>query len=63
MLWFFLKRNLYLVCLLWIFWGGKLLMDFKIIFKRDGKWLKLRVFSKNFVNCKFVNSVIIFYVK
>lgn len=59
---FFKEKFIFSLFIMDIF-GGKLLMDFKIIFKRDGKWLKLRVFSKNFVNCKFVNSVIIFYVK
>lgn len=43
------------------FGGGKLLMDFKITFKRDGKWLKPRVFSKNSANCKLVNSVTILH--
>lgn len=34
--WLSSKRNPYSACPLWTFWGGKLLMDFKITFKRDG---------------------------
>lgn len=61
--WLSSKRNPYSACPLWTFWGGKLLMDFKITFKRDGKWLKPRVFSKNSANCKLVNSVTILHAK
>lgn len=34
--WLSSKRNPYSACPLWTFWGGKLLMDFKITFKRNG---------------------------